>query len=824
MHSKPFWTKQLTVQIQSCLEARRAYNKRSTPYNKSCLDKEKELFKAELTQTKNKWLRRKTKGLNIKDASSFWKKYKKVFGANQDNHIGNLVKENKLLTEDHEKEEFMYETYFTGKHLLNQEIDKKHHKQMMSEYNPIMQTNSSEARSISDNSELNHEVSVEENNEAIKKQEVSNKGSDFNNVHPLTLKKLGPGAITTLQLIYNWSLNNQYWIWDTSYITFIRKQNKATYSKPDAFRPLSITSYIGKIFERILDTRLRRFMGMEGGFDHDQEGFMQGRSTTRYMFRLLANLTEIKRQKLACIILFIDFEKAYDSVHLPTLIVKLLKKYGVYGKLLGLFQNMLFQRKICIKVNKFKGSIRSCVEFGLPQGSVIAPLLFILYITDMTDGMPVWLKKWFSCFKFADDGKFLVSHKEMYKCYRLMQRLCNELSKWCKKNKLKINCDVNKTEAIILKTCNKSYNKPPPDLNISNNKIRYVKSTKVLGIILDEDLNFKVHAEEKYKECKKKWGLLTRSTNRNYGLNAYSLSLLLKVTVLTKLFYAAPIWLQRNLDQFKDLWNSIIMKITGATLNPHRILSEIVIQLPPLKVQVEILTAKFLCKVLTTGDQLTSVLLQVDGSLNREFYPQLIALKKFILWADKTYQFSRMRNVELSEFKNLDVLHYNKATIQEYQQFLWLENSAKQCVNSQSHTDNKVMDIINYVKEEGTLLNQKSSIIHHSKTKKEDSFVLDYIHGNSVIFGKCRMNAFQEQECCYFCYENCDSAEHQLLHCDELKDSNYAQFLSHFPPASKYWIKLIAPKSNDSDEQKIFIDKVKYLIQKHDEIENSFLY
>ena len=822
VHSKPFWTKKLTELLETLVEVRKKHDRRSTPNNKICLDKEKDNFKAELTKAKNEWIRKRTESLNIKDSSVFWKKYKKIFGANQDNHIGNLISGNTLFTDDSDKETLMYETYFTGKHLLNQEMDTKHSEQMELEYKKIMEANCSENvnKSASPDNELNAEVTVMEIAEALEKQKVNDKCSDFNNIHPLALKKLGAGAISTLQAIFNWSLEHETWVWDTSFITFIRKQNKATYSKPDSYRPLSITSYIGKIFERILDKRMRTFVQMEGGFDVDQEGFIQGRSTTRYMFRLLANLTEIKRQKLACMILFIDFEKAYDSVHLPTLIVKL-RKYGVCGKLLGLLHNMLFQRKVCIKVNKFLGKMRSCINFGLPQGSVIAPLLFILYISDMTDEMPYWLKKWMSCYKFADDGTFLITNENMHKCYRLTQRLCNDLAKWCKKNKLVINCDINKTEAVILKTGNKTSLHLPPELYINNIKIRYVKSTKVLGLILDEDLNFNMHAKEKYKECKKKWGLLTRSTNRNHGLNTYSLSLLLKVTVLTKLFYATPIWLQRNLSQFKGFWNSIIMKLTGATLNPHRSLSEIALHLPPLEVQAEILTAKFLSKVLTTGDTLTSVLLQIDGSLNREFYHQLTALKRFILWGDQTHQFSRLRNIELCDYRNMDLLHYSISTISQYQQYVWFENTVKHCMNSGSSTDNKVINIIDHIKSNGILLNQANSIIAHSTTKKEDSFILDYIHGNSLIFGKCRRNAFQEENCCYFCDYDDDSAEHQLFYCDELQDNAHVDFLAQFE-APTYLNSIIASKSKDFQPQKLFIDRVKDLIMKHDDMENSY--
>ena len=137
-------------------------------------------------------------------------------------------------------------------------------------------------------------------------------------------------------------------------MSFIKKVDKSTYTKPDSYRGLTMSSYFGKILERILDRRIQDHIGFNGDLDEDQEGFTRGRSTTRYLFRLVANLNEIKRKKMACIILFIDFEKAFDSVHIPTLITKL-NKFGVNGKLLKLINNFLINRKVCLKVNNHVG-------------------------------------------------------------------------------------------------------------------------------------------------------------------------------------------------------------------------------------------------------------------------------------------------------------------------------------------------------------------------------------------------------------------------------------------------------------------------------------
>ena len=205
----------------------------------------------------------------------------------------------------------------------------------------------------------------------------------------------------------------------------------------------------------------------------------------------------------------------------------------------------------------------------------------------MIDEFPLELKMLLSCYKFADDGTLMISHESMLECHRLMQLVCDYLSIWCIKNKIALNCQVNKTEAMILKTANESTTHRIPELRINGISIKYVRSTQVLRIILDEKLSFKDHAHKKLSECKKKWGLITKNTNRNHGLNVRSLTILLKGVILTKLLYGAPLWLANNLDCFTGFWNQIIMKISGAMLNPHRELTKIAFHLLPLELQLD---------------------------------------------------------------------------------------------------------------------------------------------------------------------------------------------------------------------------------------------
>jgi len=526
---------------------------------------------------------------------------------------------------------------------------------------------------------------------------------------------------------------------------------------------------------------------------------------------------------MACIILFIDFAKAFDSVHIPTLIVKL-EKMGIRGRILGMIKAFLEDRAIKIRVNKFKGKRRRCGLFGLPQGSALSPLLFIIYISDMAHATPSRVKAIMGLYKFADDGTVMICAPDMNSCHEMMQMFCNHLNQWCVDNKLVPNCDQNKTEAMILQTGNTTYNDQdvyPPKLHIGNKKIEYVRLTKALGVWIDDELSFQGHADKKLKVCNQSWGNLSKTTNRNHGLNARSLTLLLKTIVLTKLHYASPLWLHGNLDVFTGFWNGVIMKCSGAMLNPHREVTELALHLPPLQVQLDILTTKFLCKCITTEDFISSVLLQVDGSQS-QFILQLNALKEFLAWKRDVRS---IREIELTDPKCLTEAYYTKGEMEQFQTFMWTRRVRNQCQvrNRPSLMDFCLIETMGNEDTANYRLNGSNFLFGYNTTKGLDSYLMDFIHGNSLIFGNARASVSNGEECstCDFCNTETDSAIHQISHCTELMDETHGELTSHLNNqlghATSNLIKeLIFPMNNQI--QLAFIKRIDFLKGQHESI------
>lgn len=464
-HSKPFWDPELTVLSKKLLSAKTKWGHRSTPTNKTIYENAKKDFSSVLITKKNCWIRQKLENMNVSESQIFWKNYKRTLTGDKKEYLGNLEDGGKLYTDPSEKEVIFFKTYFEGTHLNPKEFDDSFYEKLNDEYSSINLENQHKSQQSClnnldmDNMHgsdpyafLNEEISLVEIKDAICHQKSSVRSFDDDQLHPKIIKHLPLPAIKVLHRIFNLCLQQGVWPWDTSNVVFMKKQGKANYMKAGAYRPITISSYIGKLLERILERRIRHMTDLDDLIDDEQEGFRESRNTTRYLYKLLACLKESQRRKLTTFLLCIDFEKAFDSVWLKGLIVKL-HRFNINGKILSLVHAFLFNRNVCLIINKHCGPKRSCNEFGLPQGSVLSPLLFILFVSDMfRENSSYTLNNLnASAYKYADDGSVAITHADPQICYQLAQEVCQTLAKWCQKWRLVINCDKDKTECLIIK-------------------------------------------------------------------------------------------------------------------------------------------------------------------------------------------------------------------------------------------------------------------------------------------------------------------------------------------------------------------------------------
>ena len=215
------------------------------------------------------------------------------------------------------------------------------------------------------------------------------------------------------------------------------------------YRPISLLPLCGKIFEKIIFNNLYRHLTTHHLITKNQFGFRPGDSTTNQLIDLVDEIHQAfdSTKSLEVRAVFLDISKAFDKVWHDGLIFKM-RQNGISGKLLKLFQNYLSNRKQRVVLNGFSSDCSS-IESGVPQGSVLGPLLFLIYINDLKKNIKSNVKF------FADDTMlFSIVNNPTISANELNHNL-KVISQWAYQWKMKFNSDPNKQATELLFSCKK---------------------------------------------------------------------------------------------------------------------------------------------------------------------------------------------------------------------------------------------------------------------------------------------------------------------------------------------------------------------------------
>ena len=596
-HSKAFWSQSLTLLSNQLRAARKSYVKRNTPRNLENLNKAKEAFDNERKSSCKEFLINKVKQLNSTQCQYFWKEFNKLFKKKIHQHIDPLEDgEGGLLTETKDLDNSLFSVFFQGKHLEGGYFDELFYEEVNEIYNKVIEEDTYLDPNIIDPANLkalNAPISAEEITKAFKK--IKGKGVDNFNMHPKMLLNLGSNALIMLQKLFNLCLTSHLWVWDSAEVIFLKKEGKESYSKAGSYRPICITAYIGKRMEDIIATRIEHWLLVMKKDDPDQEGFTSKKNTIRYLSRLHLGIERDIENNLTILCLFIDFEKAFDSVWKQGLIVKL-KELGINGHILKLLNNFLFSRKVTLNINGHKGNKRQGSNYGLPQGSVLSPVLFKIFLMDFVAGLRN--REDICILKFADDGTIKVTAENSEECVKKLNMVLQHLENWTRKWRMKVNCDKNKTEVICFHTKENNKDLIPTSFSLGNKEILRVSSTKVLGVTIDEGLTYDKHCDNVLKSIQTTWVNLCKYSNRHWGFKQDVMLYLVKTLILSKIHYASHVYVTaKNFQQITKFWYHILKSITGAVLNPKQNITEVVLGVPPLPIQTKVNSIKHLLKL-----------------------------------------------------------------------------------------------------------------------------------------------------------------------------------------------------------------------------------
>ena len=269
---------------------------------------------------------------------------------------------------------------------------------------------------------------------------------------------------------------------------------KGSKSQVSNYRPISVLSCINKIFEKILAKRIYSFLEKHQTLYEFQFGFRTGHSTTHALIEISDRLKlALNSNKMMCG-LFLDLSKAFDTVNHKILLSKL-DHYGIRGPAYNLLKSYLSNRKQYVKIGKHKSELRE-IKCGVPQGSVLGPLLFILYINDLhksCDSGKIRI--------FADDTTVFFECKSKNDITAIGSQIMTQLNAWFKANKLTLNSE--KSNFIIFRSRQNQITNLPEQIVFQNTSISRSNTAKYLGVTLDEHLTWNQHITEVCNKLKR---------------------------------------------------------------------------------------------------------------------------------------------------------------------------------------------------------------------------------------------------------------------------------------------------------------------------------
>lgn len=368
------------------------------------------------------------------------------------------------------------------------------------------------------------EFDVTEVLHALRTLDVS-KGAGYDNLPSVFLKECASAISLPLTIIFNKSLSSAVFLqeWKMSYISPIFKSGQK--GLITSYRPIVKLSAIPKLLDKLVNNKL--FLIVKNSINTRQHGFYSGRSTTTNLAIFCNYCINAVENGLQTDVLYTDFVKAFDKVDHNILICKL-KMLGMHSNMLNWLYSYLSNRILFVKIDNYISEPVYAYS-GVPQGSHLGPLLFLLLINDIPS-----VFKYCNALLYADDLKVYSVIRNMNDCM-LFQKDIDNFVQWCVDNRMKLNFSKCKILTIT--------HKKLPLMNnytLSNNTIDREMVMRDLGVYIDSKLSFTHHLQYVISKANSQLGFLKR--NSTDFKDPYTVRILYFAFVRSQLEYCDIIW------------------------------------------------------------------------------------------------------------------------------------------------------------------------------------------------------------------------------------------------------------------------------------------
>ena len=334
------------------------------------------------------------------------------------------------------------------------------------------------------------------------------KGAGYDNIRPIDVRNNCNLLAPVITALINASLSEGKMpdILKTSVVRPIFKNGKK--NDINNYRPISILPIMEKIIEEVVVRRLNSFLNRYNVINEKQFGFQKGKSINKLLGGFTNHINKGLSKNMSSLVLFVDFSKAFDTIsHSKLLLV--LERNGIRGTFLKWFENYLLLRRYSVQISDERSSEQHSL-YGVPQGSKLGPILFLLYANEIHK-----ILKNSTTFAYADDTAIVVTNSNIQSAINMMQNELNTLNKWCHDNGIIIN--ASKTKLIHIRPphiCQANINLIFHNIDCLHTStqslddkcrtsIELVNDYKYLGVIVDHNFKWKSHIEFLHKKLQK---------------------------------------------------------------------------------------------------------------------------------------------------------------------------------------------------------------------------------------------------------------------------------------------------------------------------------
>lgn len=521
----PWWNIEIALAIKKRKLALKTYIR-----TKSEIDKiEYKRFKAKArflvkNSKKDSWRRFISAFNRDSSTTEIWKNIRKLKGQHTGHQIPALLSNNNIVTETHQISEIFSKTFSNYSNNSELTVEELEIKTTQENNLPLFADNHNES--------YNTLFTMDELRLATNGIRTNSPGPDM--IHPIIIKNLNKTNCTKLLNILNliWTQETIPASWKRAIIIPIIKQNKQK-TDPNNFRPISITCILSKIFEKMVNNRLSWILEERQLLDRFQFGFRKKMSVLDAHVVLSSEILNAFINKESVIAIFFDIHKAYDRIwHVS--ILRQLHKWGLKGHLPRFIQGFLKNRLMQVRVQECYSTTRTQLN-GIPQGSVISPLLFMIAINDLKDLFVAPIQH---CL-FADDWVVFIRTKNLAYAQQKLQECLSKMEIWSKEKGIQFS-----TEKTCCVNFNRLNNRIGNNIKfkLNNKHLIFKNEINYLGLTYDNRLNWKKHISNLKAKCFSGLNLMKCLSKIHWGADRNTLTKIYKLTILSKLDFCSQIY------------------------------------------------------------------------------------------------------------------------------------------------------------------------------------------------------------------------------------------------------------------------------------------